>query len=330
MQTLRSVAGAAAISVALAAPALADPLPSWNDTDAKEAINAFVDGVRDPDSESYVTPEERIAVFDNDGTLWSEQPVYFQFLFAMDRAKALGAEDPDWATTHVLQAAVDGDMGPIMAGGEEALLEVVNATHSGMSVGAFQDEVRAWLETARHPETGLAYDEMVYQPMLELLSYLRDNDFETYIVSGGGIDFMRAFAEEAYGIPPEQVIGSMGNSAFEIVDGVPQVIKQPGIAFIDDKGGKPVGIMRDIGRMPIFVGGNSDGDMAMLQWASAGEGPRFGLIVHHTDAAREWAYDRDSHVGQLNEALDLAPEAGWLLVDMETDWETIYPSGNAR
>ncbi len=314
----------------LATAASADPLPSWNDTAAKEAIIAFVDGVRDPAAESYVTPDERIAVFDNDGTLWSEQPIYFQFLFAMDRAKALGAEDPDWATTHVLQAAVDGDMGPIMAGGEEALLEVVNATHSGMSVEAFKDDVRAWLGTARHPETGLAYNEMVYQPMLELLSYLRDNDFTTYIVSGGGIDFMRAFAEEAYGIPPEQVIGSMGNSEFEIIDGVPQVTKTGGIAFLDDKGGKPVGIMRDIGRQPIFVGGNSDGDMAMLQWVTAGEGPRFGLIVHHTDAAREWAYDRESHVGRLDEALDLAPESGWLLVDMAADWETIYPSGNAR
>lgn len=330
METTRFSACAALLSAALAVPALADPLPSWSDTDAKETIIAFVDGVRDPAAETYVTPGDRIAVFDNDGTLWSEQPMYFQFLFALDRAKALAEADPDWATTHVLQAAADGDMGQIMAGGEEALLEVVNATHSGMSVEAFQDEVRAWLETARHPETGLAYDEMVYQPMLELLSYLRDSDFETYIVSGGGIDFMRAFAEEAYGIPPGQVIGSMGNATFEIVDGVPQVTKEPGIAFIDDKGGKPVGIMRDIGKRPILVGGNSDGDMAMLQWATAGEGPRFGLIVHHTDAAREWAYDRESHVGQLNEALDLAPESGWLLVDMAADWATIYPSGKAR
>ena len=316
---------AAAIALGAAAPAFADPLPSWNDTDARTAIIDFVDGVTDPSSDSYVTPDARIAVFDNDGTLWAERPFYFQVLFAMDRAKALAAADPDWATTGVLQAAADGDIGQVLGGGEEALLEVVSATHSGMDVETFKDEVREWLETARHPETGLAYDEMVYQPMLELLSYLRDSDFSTYIVSGGGIDFMRAFAEKTYGIPPEQVIGSMGNSSFEIVDGVPQVIKQPGVAFIDDKGGKPVGIMRDIGRKPIFVGGNSDGDMAMLQWATAGEGPRFGMIVHHTDAEREWAYDREGPVGTLNEALDLAPGAGWLLVDMAEDWSAIYP-----
>ena len=316
---------AAALALGAAAPAFADPLPSWNDTDARTAIIDFVDGVTDPSSDSYVTPDARIAVFDNDGTLWAERPFYFQVLFAMDRAKALAAADPDWATTGVLQAAADGDIGQVLGGGEEALLEVVSATHSGMDVETFKDEVREWLETARHPETGLAYDEMVYQPMLELLSYLRDSDFSTYIVSGGGIDFMRAFAEKTYGIPPEQVIGSMGNSSFEIVDGVPQVIKQPGVAFIDDKGGKPVGIMRDIGRKPIFVGGNSDGDMAMLQWATAGEGPRFGMIVHHTDAEREWAYDREGPVGTLNEALDLAPGAGWLLVDMAEDWSAIYP-----
>ena len=312
--------GAAALCVAMAAPALADPLPSWNDTEARSAIIEFVDGVTDPESGSYVTPDARIAVFDNDGTLWAERPVYFQFLFAMDRARALAEADPGWATTGVLQAAADGDIGQVLGGGEEALLEVIGATHSGMSVEAFQDEVRAWLETARHPETGMAYDGMVYQPMLELLSYLRDEDFRTYIVSGGGIDFMRAFAEKAYGIPPEQVIGSMGELTFEMVDGAPEVVKTGGLAFLDDKGGKPVGIMRDIGRRPIFVGGNSDGDMAMLQWATAGDGPRFGLIVHHTDAEREWAYDREGPVGTLDEALDLAPEAGWLLVDMAEDW----------
>ena len=316
---------AAALALGAAGAASADPLPSWNDTDARTAIIDFVDGVTDPSSDSYVTPDARIAVFDNDGTLWAERPFYFQVLFAMDRAKALAAADPDWATTGVLQAAADGDIGQVLGGGEEALLEVVSATHSGMDVETFKDEVREWLGTARHPETGLGYDEMVYQPMLELLSYLRDSDFSTYIVSGGGIDFMRAFAEKTYGIPPEQVIGSMGNSSFEIVDGVPQVIKQPGVAFVDDKGGKPVGIMRDIGRKPIFVGGNSDGDMAMLQWATAGEGPRFGLIVHHTDAEREWAYDREGPVGTLDEALDLAPGAGWLLVDMAEDWSAIYP-----
>jgi hypothetical protein len=310
--------------------AFADPLPSWNDTDAKAGIIAFVEGVTDPDADTYVTPGERIAVFDNDGTLWGEQPLYFQLLFALDRAKEMAAADPAWASTPALKAAAEGNMKSLMEGGEDALVEVISATHSGMSVAEFQALVADWIATATHPKTGRPYSEMVYQPMLELLTWLRDEDFATYIVSGGGVDFMRAFAEDVYGIPPEQVIGSMGKAKFEIIDGVPQVTKDPGIAFIDDKGGKPVGIMRSIGRRPIFVGGNSDGDLAMLQWSTAGEGARFGLIVHHTDAKREWAYDRDSHIGRLDKALNEAGKRAWTVVDMKRDWKVIYPAERSR
>jgi hypothetical protein len=248
----------------------------------------------------------------------------------MDRAVALAAADPAWAVTPALEAAAAGDVAGVLSGGEAALLEVVTATHSGLTVEAFQAEVAAWIAEATHPTTGKLYTEMVFRPMLELLDHLRANDFDTYIVSGGGVDFMRAFAEQAYGIPPEQVIGSMGDASFQIIDGEPQVIKDPGIAFIDDKEGKPLGIVRHIGRRPVFVAGNSDGDLAMLQWATAGEGPRFGLIVRHTDADREWAYDRDSHIGRLNDALDAAPGAGWTVVDMAADWARIFPGDAAE
>jgi hypothetical protein len=308
----------------LAFPALADPLPSWNDTDAKAAIIAFVEGVTDPASADYVTPSDRIAVFDNDGTLWAEQPVYFQLFFALDRLRELAAADPSILTSDTLRAAAEGDLQGALAGGEAGLLEIVTTSHSGLSVDAFEEAVSAWLETARHPVTGLPYDQMTYQPMLELLGYLRDEDFDTYIVSGGGIHFMRAFAEEAYGIPPENVIGSAGKTSYAVVDGVPTILKDPGIAFIDDKAGKPVGIDTHIGKRPIFVAGNSDGDFEMLEWATAGDGPRFGMIVHHTDAAREWAYDRDSHIGQLARGLDEGPDRGWLIVDMANDWARVY------
>jgi hypothetical protein len=301
-----------------------DPLPSWNDGAAKTAILAFVADVTTEGADTFVPVADRIAVFDNDGTLWAEQPVYFQFLFALDRARALAADDPAWAATPVLQAAAAGDVKALMEGGEEALIEVVSATHSGLTVEAFTAEAAEWIATAKHPTTGMRYTGMTYQPMVELLDHLRENGFQTWIVSGGGVDFMRAFSDEAYGIPTQQVIGSLGKASFQMVDGQPQVMKDPGIAFIDDKGGKPVGIERAIGRRPVFVAGNSDGDMAMLQWATAGEGPRFGMIVHHTDAAREWAYDRDSHIGRLNAALDAAPEAGWLVVDMAQDWAKVW------
>lgn len=313
-----------AAGILAAAPLSADPLPSWNDTAAKSAIVAFVTGVTDPSSDSYVTPAQRIAVFDNDGTLWSEQPVYFQFLFAIDRLRDLSAADPSILTSDTLRAAAAGDIATVLAGGEAALLEIVTASHSGLTVDAFQEAVATWLETARHPVKGLPYDGMTFQPMLELLRFLRDEDFSTYIVSGGGVHFMRAFAERVYGIPPENVIGSTGTTRYELRDGVPVLMKDPGIVFIDDKEGKPVGIDAQIGRRPILVAGNSDGDFAMLEWATAGEGPRLGMIVHHTDADREFAYDRDSHVGRLARALDEAPERGWLIIDMARDWKTVW------
>jgi len=305
--------------------AQAADLPSWNDGPAKAAIIDFVEGVAADGGSRFVPPQDRIAVFDNDGTLWSEQPAYFQFLFALDKAKRLAAADPAWASTPALKAAAAGDMKAVMAGGEKALLEIVGATHSGMTVEAFTAEVADWIAAAKHPQSGRAYTEMVFQPMVELLDYLRAHDFEVYIVSGGGVDFMRAFAERAYGVPPQNVIGSLGAARFEIVDGVPQVLKDPGIAFIDDKGGKPVGILRHIGKRPIFVGGNSDGDLAMAQWSTAGDGPRFALFVHHTDAEREFAYDRESHVGNFDKALDEAQEMGWTVVDMAKDWSAVWP-----
>jgi hypothetical protein len=313
------------LAVIWSASASAADLPSWNDGPAKAAIIDFVEGVATEGSDSFVPVQDRIAVFDNDGTLWSEQPVYFQFLFALDRARQLSAADPGWASTPALKAAAAGDMKGIMAGGEKALVEIVSATHSGMTVEAFTADVADWIADARHPTAGRLYTDMVFQPMLELLDYLRANDFEVYIVSGGGVDFMRAFAEEAYGVPPENVIGSLGNAEFRIVDGVPQVLKDPAIAFIDDKEGKPVGIVRHIGRRPIFVAGNSDGDLAMAQWSTAGEGPRFALFVHHTDASREFAYDREGPVGKLDQALDEATAKGWTVVDMARDWATVWP-----
>jgi len=314
----------AAILLAVA-PAWADPLPSWLETDAKARITAFVERVTDPASPDYVTPAARIAVFDNDGTLWAEKPVYFQFLFAMDRLREMAVADPSVLTSDVLRAAVAGDMETVAAAGEAGLLEIVSTTHSGLSVEAFIGEARAWLAEARHPQTGMAYDAMIYQPMLELLRYLRDEDFSTYIVSGGGLHFVRAFSEDAYNIPPERVIGSTGNARYAVIDGVPTVMKDPGIFFLDDKAGKPVAIDARIGRRPILVGGNSDGDFEMLEWATAGDGPRLGLIVHHTDAEREFAYDRDSHVGRLDRGLDEAAARGWLLVDMARDWARVWP-----
>ncbi|WP_421982989.1 HAD family hydrolase [Roseibium sp.] len=280
--------------------------------------------VTDPTSETYVTPADRIAVFDNDGTLWSEQPVYFQLFYALDRLKEMAAKDPSILSSDVLKAAAAGDMETVAKAGEDGLLEIVMVSHSDLSVQEFQADVASWIETARHPTKDLAYTDMTYQPMLELLRYLRDEGFETYLVSGGGIHFMRAFVEEAYGVPPNNVIGSAGKTRYEVVDGVPTIIKDPGIAFIDDKAGKPIGIDSKIGKRPIFVGGNSDGDFEMLEWATAGEGPSLGLIVHHTDGEREWAYDRDSHVGKLVRGLDEAEARGWLLVDMAEDWKRIW------
>lgn len=307
---------------------LADPLPSWTDSGSKKQIVAFVDTVTSPESADYVTPADRIAVFDNDGTLWAEQPVYFQFIFAMDRLAELAEQDPSILTTPALKAAAQGDVATVLQGGHDALIEVVNASHSNISVDDFQAAVAAWLDTARHPDTNLPYNQMTYQPMAELLRYLRDEGFKTYIVSGGGLHFMRVFAEDAYGIPPEQILGTYGTTTYETVDGVPTVVKAPGIAFIDDKEGKPINIERTIGKRPILAGGNSDGDFAMMEWTTAGEGPRLGILIHHTDAEREWAYDRESPIGNLVDGLDKGPDMGWVIVDMAQDWSRIYTGGN--
>lgn len=312
-------------ALALAGSALADPLPSWNDGAARSRIIEFVDAVTDPDADTFVPVADRIAVFDNDGTLWAERPVYFQLIYALDILAQRGAEDPAALTSDTLKAAAIGDMDAVIAGGEAALLEIITATHAGRTVDDFSAEVAAWLAEARHPTTGMAYDAMTYQPMVELLSYLRDEGFKTYIVSGGGIHFMRVFAERAYNIPPEQVIGSYGETEVQIgADGAPVIVKTAALAFLDDKEAKAVNIDRIIGRRPILAGGNSDGDFAMLHWTTTGEGPRLGLLVHHTDEDREFAYDRDSHIGRLSDGLDQGPDLGWLIVDMARDWDRIY------
>lgn len=302
-----------------------DPLPSWNNTPTKAAIMHFVDRVTHPDSAEFVPVPERIATFDNDGNLWAEQPVYFQLIFAVDRVRDMAADHPEWKTTEPFASVLKGDLHHVLAGGEQALLELVMATHAGMSSAEFAQVATEWLETARHPRTGRRYTEMVYQPMLELLHYLRANDFKTFIVSGGGIEFMRPWTEAVYGIPPEQVVGSSVKTEYKVIDGVPMIMRLPELNFIDDKAGKPVGIDQHIGRRPIFASGNSDGDFQMLEYTTAGEGARFGLILHHTDAEREWAYDRDSHIGRLDRGLDEADERGWIVIDMARDWNTIWP-----
>jgi phosphoglycolate phosphatase-like HAD superfamily hydrolase len=317
----------ALLSVTLA-QAQTDPLPSWNDTTAKQAIVAFVAKVTKQGSPDFVPVPERIATFDNDGTLWAEQPLYFQLFFALDRVKELAPQNPEWQTKEPFASLLKGDVKAALAGGERAVGEIVVATHSGMTTTEFTKLVTDWLATAKHPATQRPYTEMVYQPMLELLAYLRANDFKTFIVSGGGIDFMRPWAEKVYGIPPEQVVGSSGKTQFEMREGKPVLMRLPEISFIDDKAGKPVGIQQHIGRRSIAAFGNSDGDLQMLQWTTSGQGPGFGLIVHHTDAAREWAYDRASSIGTLDKALDVAAMNGWTVVDMKNDWKTIFPFGS--
>ena len=302
-----------------------DPLPSWNDTAPKQAIVAFVERVTKQGSPDFVPVPERIATFDNDGTLWAEQPMYVQGLFLVDRVKALALHHPEWHTQEPFASLLKGDMRSVAAAGEKGLLEMLAATHTGMTTEEFSTTVRDWIATAKHPKTGKLYTEMVYQPMLELLAYLRANGFKTFIVSGGGIEFMRPWTEKVYGIPPEQVVGSSGKLQFEMRNGKPVLMKLPAVHLVDDKEGKPVGIQTHIGRRPIAAFGNSDGDLQMLQWTTAGSGPRFALLVHHTDAAREWAYDRTSHVGKLDKALDEAVAKGWTVVNMKDDWKTIFP-----
>jgi phosphoglycolate phosphatase-like HAD superfamily hydrolase len=302
-----------------------DPLPSWNEGAAKQSIVTFVTEVTRKSGPNYVSPAERIAVFDNDGTLWSEQPAYFQLFFAMDRVKALAPQYPKWKTQQPFKAVLENDMTALAASGEKGLLEVVMATHAGMTTTEFQQTVKDWLATAKHPLFKRPYTDLVFQPMLEVLAYLRANGFKNFIVSGGGIEFMRPWTERVYGIPPEQVVGSSIKTKFEMRNGRPVLVRLPELNFIDDKAGKPVGINQHIGRRPVAAFGNSDGDLQMLQWTAAGKGPRYMLIVHHTDAEREWAYDRKSKIGHLNHALDEALKHGWTVVDMKKDWKVIYP-----
>ncbi len=303
----------------------ADPLPSWNDTMPKQAIVAFVEKVTKEGSTEFVPVSERIATFDNDGTLWAEQPMYVQLAFALDRVKALAPKHPEWKTKEPFASLLKGDVKAALAGGEKGLLEIVAATHTGMTTEEFSKAVSDWISTAKHPKTGKLYTEMVYQPMLELLAHLRANGFKTFIVSGGGVEFMRPWTEKVYGVPPEQVVGSSGKLKFELRDSQPVLMKLPEINLIDDKAGKPVGIQQHIGRRPIAAFGNSDGDQQMLQWTTAGSGARFALLVHHDDAAREWAYDRKSHIGTLDKAWDEAIAKGWTVVSMKDDWKRIFP-----
>jgi phosphoserine phosphatase len=303
-----------------------NPLPSWNDGAAKQNIIDFVGRVTESGGADFVQPAQRIAVFDNDGTLWSEQPIYVQAQFVIDRIKALAPRHPEWRQKEPFASLLNGDRKSVAAFGEAGVASLMVATHSGMTTDEFEHTVSDWIASARHPKTGRLYTEMLYQPMLELLAYLRANGFKTFIVSGGGIEFMRPWTERAYGVPPEQVIGSSGGLIFEMRDGKPVIAKLPTIALNDDKEGKPVGIQRHIGRRPIAAFGNSDGDLEMLQWTCTETGPHLCLIVHHTDADREWAYDRNSRIGKLDKALDEASRDGWTVVDMKNDWKTVFPS----
>jgi hypothetical protein len=306
-------------------PARPDPLPSWRDTAPRKAIVAFVERVTEQGSPDFVPSPERIAVFDNDGTLWAEQPVYVQLAFMFDRVKALAPAHPEWKTREPFASLLRGDTRAALAKGEPGLLAMMAATHTGMTTEEFSRSVTDWIATAKHPKTGRRYTEMVYQPMLELLAYLRGNGFKTFIVSGGGVEFMRPWTERVYGIPPEQVVGSSGKLKFELRGGAPVLVKLPEVNLVNDGSGKPVGIQTQIGRRPVAAFGNSDGDEQMLEWTAAGPGPRFCLIVHHTDNAREWAYDRTSHIGTLDKAWDEATAKGWIVVSMRDDWAAIYP-----
>ena len=301
----------------------ADPLPSWNDGTAKEAILYFVNAVTDKNSKDYVEPAERIATFDNDGTLWVEYPMYTQILFAFERVKKLAPQHPEWKTTQPFKALLAGDMKTVGASGMKGIMEILMATHSGMTAEEFEREASNWLATAKHPKFKRLYSRCIYQPQLELLAYLRANGFKNFIVSGGGIQFMRPITEKNYGIPPERVVGSSAVAKFQIKDGEPAIVRQPKINFVNDKAGKPVGIYQHIGRRPILAFGNSDGDMQMIEYTMAGKGRRLGLLVHHTDAEREYAYDRESHVGKLDKALE---QPAWIIVDMKKDWKKVFPA----
>jgi haloacid dehalogenase-like hydrolase len=313
------------VSLAAEASAAADPLPSWNEGAAKQSINEFVAKVTKEGGSDFVPPAERIAVFDNDGTFWAEQPMYFQLLFALDRVKVLAPQHPEWKDKEPFASLLKGDLKGALSGGERAMLGIMMATHAGMTTSEFEQIVKVWLATAKHPVTKRPYTEMVYQPMLELLTYLRANGFKTFIVSGGGIEFMRPWTEKVYGIPPEQVVGSSIKTKFELRDGKPVLVRLPELNFIDDKVGKPVGIHQHIGRNPIMAFGNSDGDQQMLEWTAAGTGPRFMGLVHHTDAEREWVYGSESKIGTFSDALMAeAKNSGWTVVNMKADWKRVF------
>ena len=314
----------ALLAVGAARAQAGDALPSWNDGAAKARIVAFVQAVTQPGGRDFVAPSERIAVFDNDGTLWSEQPMYFQLAFAIDRARAMVAKDPALAGRPVFKAAAAGDMKALAATGEKGLLELIALTHAGNTTEEFAQTVRDWVATARHPTLKRPYTELTFKPMRELLDYLRENGFRTYITSGGGIEFLRVMAEELYGVPPEQVIGSSIRTKYEVRKGRPAIVRLPEIDFIDDKAGKPVAIHKFIGRRPIAAFGNSDGDFEMLEWTTSAPGARLGVLIRHDDARREFAYDRESHVGKLARGLDEAPARGWTIVSMKNDWSRIY------
>jgi GH35 family endo-1,4-beta-xylanase len=307
-----------------------DPLPSWNDGPSKAAIIGFVTRVTKDGGPDFVPVPERIATFDNDGTLWSEQPYYVQAAFALDRIRTLASLHPEWKEKQPFKAVIEGDLKTILAGSHRDLLEIVAASHAGMTTEEFERIVQDWLAKARHPRFKRPYTELVYQPMLELLAFLRANAFKTYIVSGGGVEFMRPWVNRVYGIPPEQVLGSSIKLRYELRDETPVLVRLPEIEFIDDKAGKPENIERTIGRRPILAFGNSDGDYEMLRWSTAGSGPRLGLIVHHTDAVREWAYDREAAVGRLARALDEAPTRGWVVVDMKAEWKDLFPTDASK
>jgi hypothetical protein len=324
LATLPALIGSLRTTSALA-QAGPDSLPSWNDGPAKSSITTFVRRVTAQGSPDFVPVEQRIATFDNDGTLWVEHPMYTQLAFALDRVKAMAPMHPEWKDKQPFKAVLEGDMKTLAESGERGLVEIIMVTHAGMTTAEFAKIVTDWIATARHPRFKRPYTELVYQPMLELLAYLRANDFKTFIVSGGGIEFMRPWSEPVYGVPPQQVVGSSIKTRFEMRDGQPLLFRLPAVNFIDDKAGKPVGINEHIGRRPIAAFGNSDGDLEMLQWATMSGGVCLGLIVHHTDAEREYAYDRDTHFGRLDKALDAAAVNKWTVVSMKTDWKVIFP-----
>ncbi|WP_370098896.1 HAD family hydrolase [Xanthomarina gelatinilytica] len=302
-----------------------DPLPSWNEGKTKAAIIDYIKDVTNKESANFIPEIDRIATFDNDGNLWSEQPAYFQLFFAMDRVKELAKDHPEWQNKQPFKAVLENDMKTLIASGEKGIMELIMATHAGITTDEFELLVKNWLETAQHPRFNKPYNQLIYQPMLELLDYLRTNDFKTFIVSGGGIEFMRPWVEEAYGIPKDQVVGSSIATEYDYNNGAPVIRRLSKIDFIDDKAKKPVGINKFIGRKPVFASGNSDGDLQMMQWTDSNPYKSFQLYLHHTDADREWAYDRESHIGQFNKGLDEALEKGWTIIDMKNDWKTIYP-----